>query len=458
MNAPKVSDIVAAQRQFFATGKTRPADYRREQLKKLADGIRRKEGAILAALKSDLNKSETEAFVAEMVFCLDEIAFTLKSLDAWMRPRKVPTPIVQAIGSSRIHSEPLGEVLIIGPWNYPFQLLICPLVGALSAGNCAMVKPSELAPATSRVTAELLREIFPENYVAVVEGGVEASTELLAERFDHIFFTGGTAVGKVVMAAAAKHLTPVTLELGGKSPCLVDKEADADVSARRITWGKFFNAGQTCVAPDYLLLPRGTKDSFLALMKKNLETFFGPDKIQSPDLGRIITERHYARLKSFLSDGKVYAGGTFDDKQRFLAPTILTDVKWDDRVMQEEIFGPILPVLEYDTLDEAIQKINARPKPLAFYFFSSNAANQSRVVREIPFGGGCINDTLTHLSNPRLPFGGVGESGMGAYHGQYSFDTFSHRKSVFKKTFFPDPQLRYPPYAGKLRWLRKLMG
>jgi len=458
MPTHSVPEIVTSQRAFFATGRTKDASFRKEQLKKLAEALRKNETAITGALKQDLNKNELEAYAAEIVFCFDEIKLTLKELDGWMAPRKVSTPLIQAVGSSSIHSEPLGSILIIGPWNYPFQLLMCPLIGAIAAGNCAVLKPSELAPATSKVTAEIIRATFGPEYIAVVEGAVEASTALLAERFDHIFFTGGTAVGKVVMAAAAKHLTPVTLELGGKSPCVLDREVDLAISAKRIAWGKYINAGQTCVAPDYLLIPRGMKETFLALMKKNIETFFGADVMASPDYGRIITERHYTRLKSLLSDGKVYLGGKFEDSQRYLAPTILTDVKWDDKVMQEEIFGPILPVIEYDTLDEAIRLINSRPKPLAFYFFSSNGANQIRMVDEISFGGGCINDTLNHLSNPRLPFGGVGESGMGAYHGQYSFDTFSHRKSVFKKTFFPDLALRYPPHAGKLKWLKKLMG
>jgi len=455
MNVPA---ILSHQRKFFATGRTLEADFRRESLRKLADSIRKHELEILEALRQDLGKCETEAFIGEVAFSLDEIKFTLKHLNGWMKPRRVSTPLVQAVGSSYIHQEPLGVVLIIGPWNYPFQLLIAPLIGALAAGNCAIVKPSELAPATSKVTAKVLRDAFDESFVATVEGGIEASQALLAQRFDHIFFTGGTAVGKVVMTAAAKYLTPVTLELGGKSPCVVDKETDIEVSARRIVWGKFFNAGQTCVAPDYLLLPRGKSAEFLSSMKKQVESFFGPVPLESPDYGRIISERHYSRLKSFLSDGKVFLGGKFDDAQRFLAPTVLVDVKWEDRVMQEEIFGPILPVLEYDDLGEAIARINARPKPLAFYFFSSNAANQDRVVKEIPFGGGCINDTLTHLTNPRLPFGGVGESGMGNYHGKYSFQTFSHAKSVFRKKFFPDLLLRYPPYGDKLRFLRRLFG
>jgi aldehyde dehydrogenase (NAD+) len=445
------------QRAFFESGATRSIESRTVQLKKLAECIRSNESKILEALCKDLHKSEGEAFLGEVAFLLEEIRFTIKNLWKWTRPQRVSTPLVQAIGKSRIYYEPRGMVLILGPWNYPFQLMIAPLIGAWAAGNTAVLKPSELAPATSKVLQEIF-ESFPKEWVAVFPGGAEMAEKLITHRWDYIFYTGGTAVGKKVYEAAARNLTPVTLELGGKSPCVVDKNTNWEVTIRRIAWGKFFNAGQTCVAPDYLLLPKGTTEAFIERMKVQLDKFFGEAPEKSADYSRIINERHFSRLQSYLKEGRVVLGGNTDLKELYFSPTLLTDVSWTSKVMQEEIFGPILPILEYENLDDAFQRIKAFPKPLAFYFFSSDPLHQDRAIQELSFGGGCINDTLIHLSNPGLPFGGVGESGIGAYHGRFSFEAFSHKKGMITKTFLPDLPLRYPPYAKKIGLLRRILG
>jgi acyl-CoA reductase-like NAD-dependent aldehyde dehydrogenase len=358
--------------------------------------------------------------------------------------------------SSRIIPQPKGVVLIISPWNYPFQLLITPLIGSIAAGNCALLKPSELAPATSAVLAKLVERTFSPEYCALVEGGVEETTALLRESFDHIFFTGSIPVGKIVMRAAAEHLTPVTLELGGKSPCIIDKETDIKVTARRIAWGKFFNCGQTCVAPDYLLVPTQIKREVLAALKQSVQHFFGNDPQTSPDYGRIINERHFDRLVSLIS-GEVLLGGTYDRSQRYIPPTVIDRVSMSDKVMEDEIFGPILPVLEYDTLDEAFALVRQRPNPLACYIFTTRRETEHRVLNELSFGGGCVNDTLIHVGNAHLPFGGIGASGMGAYHGQTSFDVFSHFKSVMKSPQMIDLPLKYPPYGKRLNLVRKMM-
>jgi acyl-CoA reductase-like NAD-dependent aldehyde dehydrogenase len=458
MNAAGVREAVKRQREFFATGRTRSLDFRLDALRKLKAAVKASEEEIFTALKSDLGRSPTETYIGEVGFLYEEIRYTLKHLKGWAKPRRVWSPITTALSKSRVYYEPLGVVLVIGPWNYPFQLILAPLVGAIAAGNCAVLKPSELAPATSRVLAKIIREAFDPGFVTVTEGGVETSQALLEERFDHIFFTGGANVGRVVLTAAAKYLTPVTLELGGKSPCIVDADTDLELTARRIAWGKFFNAGQTCVAPDYLLVHRSVQSDLLARIGRYTDIFFGKDPSQSPDYTRIINERHFARLSGMLDSGTKLIGGTTQPATRFIAPTVLTDVRENSKVMAEEIFGPILPVFPYDDIDDAIRRVNERPKPLALYFFSRNGARQKRVLGETSFGGGCINDTLVHLSNPRLPFGGVGESGMGAYHGKYSFEVFSHRKGVLHKSFLIDPSLRYPPYGNRLGLFRRLMG
>lgn len=457
MRPDEIKQLIARQRQFFASGKTRDLDFRIAQLKKLKDAVKAMEPEIMGALKKDLNKSEFEAYTSEVGFLYEEIGHTIKHLRDWAKPRKVPTPLLHQPSQSFVYSQPLGDVLIIGPWNYPFMLLLSPLVGSIAAGNCAVLKPSEISAHTGEIVARLVERTFSPEFCAVVGGGVPETTALLAERFDHIFFTGSIPVGRIVMRAAAEHLTPVTLELGGKSPCIVDKDTDLAVTARRIVWGKFYNAGQTCVAPDYLLVQKSIKKDLIGAMKGCLTEFFGDDPAASADYGRIISPRHWDRLMGMVS-GNVAAGGKGDRSSLYLAPTILDDATMEDKAMEDEIFGPLLPVLSYDTLDDAIRTVARRPNPLACYVFTSRPETERRVIEEIPFGGGCVNNALIHLANPNIPFGGVGQSGMGAYHGKDSFDTFSHRKSVVKSSFMMDVKLKYPPYTkDRLGLIRKFM-
>lgn len=455
--ASSFSDLLEQQRKFFASGATQSLDFRLEQLERLKQAIIGHQDAIVAAARSDLGRPEFEAYFE--IGMLAEIKLALKQLRAWVKPKRVAASLEQFPASAWIQPEPLGVVLIIGPWNYPFQLMISPLVGAIAAGNCAILKPSELAPATSRAVATMMAEWFEPTYIAVVEGGVETSQALLAERFDHIFFTGGIRVGRIVMEAAAQYLTPVTLELGGKSPCIVDREVPLERAAKRIAWGKFINAGQTCIAPDYVLVDRSIKGAFLEHLRGVIQGFYGTDPAQSPDYGRIVGDRHFERLSGLLQSGggQIVVGGQTDATQRYIAPTVLEGVQWDDPIMEEEIFGPILPVLDYDDLDRAIAHINARPKPLALYLFSTNSQKQERVLQATSSGGVCLNDTVMQVGVWSLPFGGVGDSGIGAYHGKASFDTFSHFKSVLKRQFWLDLNWRYAPYQGKLGFLKRVV-
>ncbi|MEL6901318.1 MAG: aldehyde dehydrogenase, partial [Cyanobacteria bacterium J06606_4] len=432
-SSSSVQTLVQTQRTFFATGKTKSIDYRLYQLKQLKSAILERQDAIVQAAKADLGRPEFEGYFE--IGVLAELSYVIKYLKSWAKPQKVGLPIAQLPGSAWVQSEPLGCVLIIGPWNYPFQLVISPLIGAIAAGNCAIIKPSEIAPATSAVVAELIAATFPPEYVAVQEGGVETSQALLAEKFDHIFFTGGTRVGKIVMEAAAKQLTPVTLELGGKSPCIVDANVDVKVAAKRIVWGKYLNAGQTCVAPDYLLVHEKVKPALLSALQVVIREAFGDDPAQSPDLSRLVSDRQFDRVASLLEGEDILIGGQTDRAERFIAPTVLNNVSWDASVMQEEIFGPVLPVLSYQDIDSAIAQINARPKPLALYIFSRDEALQNHILSATSSGGACINDVFLHVAIWGMPFGGVGDSGIGAYHGKTSFDTFSHQKSVLKKPF-----------------------
>ncbi len=459
-NAYEASDtsaasVLAAQRQFFATGKTKSLDFRLQQLHRLKAAILERQAAIVEAAKVDLGRPEYEGYFE--IGVLMELNYILKRLKSWVKPRPAGMPLSQWPGHAWVQPEPLGSVLIIGPWNYPFQLLISPLLGAIAAGNCAILKPSEIAPATSRVVAELVTSTFDSHYVAVFEGGVETAQSLLAEKFDHIFFTGGTRVGQIVMESAAKQLTPVTLELGGKSPCIVDQNVKLDVAAKRIIWGKFVNAGQTCVAPDYLLVHEAVKPALLDAMKGAIAEFFGDDPAQSPDLARLVSDRQFDRVAHFLEGQDVVVGGQINRETRYIAPTILDNVGWDAPVMQEEIFGPVLPVLTYQEIDKAIAAINARPKPLALYLFTRDQALQDHVLSSTSSGGVCLNDVFLQVSIWGLPFGGVGDSGIGAYHGKTSFETFSHLKSVLKKPFWLDLDWRYAPYAEKLNAFKKLI-
>ena len=447
--------ILQDQRTFFATGQTKPYEYRLAQLKSLKDAILERQDAIVQAAKDDLGRPEFEGYFE--IGVLAELSYVIKKLKSWMKPEKVGLPIAQLPGSAWVQPEPLGSVLIIGPWNYPFQLVISPLIGAIAAGNCAIIKPSELAPATSKVVADLITSTFSPEYVAVQEGGVETSQALLAQKFDHIFFTGGTRIGQIVMEAAAKHLTPVTLELGGKSPCIVDSDIKLEVAVNRIVWGKFLNAGQTCVAPDYLLVHKDIKPAFVVALKERIQQTYGDDPAQSPDLSRMVGDRQFDRVAGLLDSGEIVAGGQSDRATRFIAPTVLDNVEWDAPIMQDESFGPVLPVLEYENVEDAIALINSKPKPLALYLFTQNKALEAKVLSSTSSGGVCLNDTILHLAIWGMPFGGVGNSGMGAYHGKTSFDTFSHQKSVLKKPFWLDLDWRYPPYASKLEFFKKMI-
>jgi aldehyde dehydrogenase (NAD+) len=437
--------LVQRQREFFATEQTRSIPFRLEQLAKLKQVILDRQEAIIQAAKADLGRPAFEAYFE--IATLAEINLALRNLKNWAKPQRVASPIDQFPSSAWIQPDPLGVVLIIGPWNYPFQLLMSPLVGAIAAGNCAILKPSEHAPHTSRVVAEMIADTFNPSYISACEGDATVSQQLLAEKFDHIFFTGGTAIGRIVMASAVKHLTPVTLELGGKSPCIIDSDIDVDIAAKRIAWGKLINAGQTCISPDYLLVHSQIKDVFIDRIKHYIKEFYGENPAQSPDYGRIIHQKHFDRLIAFLDRGKIILGGDYNANDRYIAPTLIDDVTWDDPVMQEEIFGPLLPILTYNDLEDAISQIIARPKPLALYFFSKDNDKQQRVLRATSSGGVCINDVVFQVGVNTLPFGGVGESGTGSYHGRASFNTFTHFKSVLKRTFWLDLAWRYAPYT-----------
>ncbi|SEM72503.1 aldehyde dehydrogenase [Lihuaxuella thermophila] len=453
----EVTGIVQAQKQFFYTGKTRELAFRMSSLEKLRDAVKRYEPDIMTALKKDLNKSEAESYITEIGFVLQEIKYVMKHLNEWVKPKKVKSPLTHFGSRSMIYPDPYGVTLIISPWNYPFQLSVAPLIGAIAAGNCAVIKPSEYAPHVSKLLVQMLEGIFEQEYVTVVEGAAEVSEALLKEPFDYIFFTGSVPVGKKIMEAASKTLTPVTLELGGKSPAIVDKDANLDLAAKRLVWGKCINAGQTCVAPDYLLVHEEVKNGLLEKMKEAIREFYGEDPLQNPGYAKIISDRHFSRLAEFLKDGKIIIGGETDPEKRLIAPTLLDEVDWNSRVMAEEIFGPILPVLTFSELSDVITKVREMPKPLALYFFSENEKKQEEIIASIPFGGGCINDTLIHLATPYLPFGGVGTSGIGSYHGQYSFECFSHQKSIVKQTTRFDLPVRYPSFKNGLKMIKKLM-
>lgn len=427
-------ELTKKQLSFFNSGKTKDVAFRIETLKKLRELVVRHEDDILKAVKADLNKPEIEAKRAEVGLVLSEIDFAVKNLAEWATPKEVETPSTHAGAKSYIYQDPYGLALVIAPWNYPFQLAVSPVVGAIAAGNCVVLKPSELTPHTSSLLAKMFNENFPEEYLTVVEGEVETSTALLKENFDYIFFTGSTMVGKIVAEAAAKHLTPVTLELGGKSPTIVHEDANIEEAAKRIARGKFANAGQTCVAPDYILVQRNVKDELLANLKQVVTNTYGEDVSQNLDFPHVVSEKHFDRLNSFLTNGDIVFGGKTDRSRLFIEPTVLDNISWEDNVMQDEIFGPILPVIVYDEISEVIEAIVKRPKPLALYLFSEDEAVQDRILNSVSFGGGSINDTINHMTSHYLPFGGVGDSGMGAYHGKASFDTFSHAKSILKRS------------------------
>lgn len=452
----EITKLVEAQRACFNSGRTLPVEARVAALEKLRSGIRRYEARIAAALKADLNKAPMESYMTETGMVLDELGYLIKMTPKWAREKRVPTPLAQFKSVSVVHPEPYGTVLVMSPWNYPFMLALEPAAGAIAAGNCVVIKPSAYAAETSRVIGELIGELFDPGFAAVVQGGRAENQALLDQRFDYIFFTGGTQVGRLVLEKAAVHFTPVTLEMGGKSPCIVDSSANIPLAARRLAFGKFLNAGQTCVAPDYVLVHRDVKEALVSELKKSVTAFFGPDSLNCGDYPRIINDKHLRRLLGLLEGANILFGG--EVREGRMAPTVLDGVDGNSPVMGEEIFGPILPLLEFDRLEEALCFVRERPKPLALYLFTTDKGAERRVLDTVSFGGGCVNDCVVHLASHRMPFGGVGDSGMGGYHGKDSFDTFSHRKSILKKANWLDLPMRYHPYTeGNFRLIRKFL-
>lgn len=449
-----IPGIVQRARERFNEDVTRPLAWRDAQLAGLAEFVTKEADAIQEALRDDLRKADFESYMAEIWPLTIEVADARKNLKRWTSPRNVKTPSVLKPASGVLRPDPLGVVLIVSPWNYPMNLVLAPLVGAIAAGNCAVLKPSELAPATSRLLAERLSNYVDSECFPVVEGAVPETTALLDQRFDHICYTGGARVARIVMAAAAKHLTPTTLELGGKSPCIVHDSAKLGVTAKRIAWGKFMNCGQTCVAPDYILVSESCHDALVKELKSTIDEFYGSDVQQSPDYPRIVNEAHFDRVAALIDPDKVAHGGQTDRSDKFIAPTLMTDVTADDAVMQDEIFGPVLPIIKIRDVDEAIRMVNSREKPLALYLFAEDKGVEEQVLSRTTAGGVTVNHTILHLSNGNMPFGGVGESGMGAYHGKWGFDTFSHLKPVLKKATWIDPPITYPPYTS---WKSKLL-
>jgi aldehyde dehydrogenase (NAD+) len=445
--------LVTRLRETFTRGHTRPIAWRREQLRQMIAMINDHADDFTEALQADFGKPEFEARAADIGQAKSEAQLALKSLKQWMKP-EVVGPTIPLVGSSKIVRDPLGVALIIAPWNYPVGLLLAPAVGAIAAGNCMILKPSEVTPHTSAALARFIPKYLDPDAISVVEGGIEETTALLEERFDHIFYTGNSRIGRIVMEAAAKNLTPVTLELGGKSPCIVDRGVNIEMAARRIAWGKFINAGQTCIAPDYVLAHEVIEEELIAALERAVDGFYGDSPHQSPDYTRVVNRRHHQRLVALLKDERLAFGGAVYEDECFIAPTVLRDVSPQSAVMQEEIFGPILPILTIRSFEEGVDFVNEREKPLALYLFSNNSEYHERILGETSSGGVCINGTIMHIGNPKLPFGGVGPSGMGAYHGRHSFETFSHRKSVLTRGLNLDIPIMYPPYPS---WLTNLV-
>ena len=449
MEAEAIATLVNEQRQFFLTGATLPVEFRLEALRTLQAWIRGHEQDISAALKADLGKGAYESYMCEVGLVLSELSFMLRHTAGYARPRRVRSSITQLPGRSYVQPSPFGTVLVMSPWNYPFMLTVDPLIDALAAGNTAVLKPSDYSPATSAVIAQMVAECFPSQYVAVVTGGRAENTALLDQPFDMVFFTGSQQVGKVVLRHCAERLTPATLELGGKSPCIVDETASIPLAARRIVFGKFLNCGQTCVAPDYILVHESVKGPFLKAVIAEVKRQFGADPLENPNYGRIVNQHHFQRLLGLIDPAKVVMGGQSNLATLQIAPTVMEGVSFEDAVMGEEIFGPIMPVITYRDLDEELQRLALGPSPLAFYLFTSDGEKAKRIMARARFGGGCINDVVVHLATSHMGFGGIGASGMGAYHGKVGFDTFSHRKSIVNQATWMDVPLRYQPY-GKL--------
>ena len=457
MDMKMIDNVLWKQKEFFNKGNTLSIKFRLEMLKRLKQAVVKYEKEILEALYLDLNKSEFEGYMCEIGMALNEISHMIKHIKKYSKVRKVKTPLAQFKSKSFVKPCPYGNTLIISPWNYPFLLAIEPLVDAIAAGNTAIIKPSEYSEATSEIIEELILSIFPREYVSVVLGEKDESIYLLNQKFDYIFFTGSVRVGKIIMEKAAKNLTPITLELGGKSPCIVDSDAKLELAAKRIVWGKFLNAGQTCVAPDYLCVHKNIKEKLLKLIISEIHKQFGEEIKTSPDYPRIVNNNSLTRLSNYIKDGEVYYGGSFDDLGLYMEPTILVNTDVNSAVMTEEIFGPILPVIEFDNIENIIDFINRREKPLALYYFSESKKNINYILRATTSGGVTINDTIIHVANGNLPFGGVGNSGIGNYHGKASFDTFTHKRSVMKRGTFVEFNIRFAPYKEKINILKKVM-
>lgn len=451
----KIDQVQKEQRNFFGTHETKDISFRINQLKKFRSAIQKYEQKITEALWKDLHKSPEEAYLSEISIVLQEIDLHLKNLKKWSKPKSVSTPLHLLPSKGYIIHEPLGNALIIAPWNYPFQLLMNPLVGAISAGCCAILKPSEFTPETAQVMQEIVEETFEEKYIVIVQGGKEIGEFLLQKRWDLIFFTGSTAVGKIVMKAAAEHLTPVVLELGGKSPCIIDEDADLNIAARRIAWGKTINAGQTCIAPDYLLAHEKIKEKLASKISAEIKGMYGKNIKESKFYPRIVHEKAFDRLSELMTDGNIISGGEKDREEKFIAPTILGNIKPEDEIMQQEIFGPLLPILEFSKIEKALEFINEKEKPLALYYFGHNKKAQE-VLKKTSSGGACINDTLMHITNHYLPFGGVGSSGQGKYHGKESFKSFSHERAVVMTPTWIDLPMKYVPFKH-FKWIKKFI-
>ena len=451
---------VQTLRDFYESGSTLSYDFRKKQLKLLLQCVLQYEDDIAKALYSDLKKSKEESWATETGLLVAEIKNAIKNLRVWMQPKKVSAGLVTFPSSAKIYRDPLGVVLIIAPWNYPLQLLLIPLVGAIGGGNCAVLKPSELAPATEQFITKFIAEVFPDNYIKVITGsGAEVVPAMINNfRFDHIFYTGSTIVGKEIYQLAAKDLVPVTLELGGKSPCIVYNDADIKVAAKRIVLGKFLNAGQTCIAPDYLLVHASVHDNLLAEIKTAIQKFYTGDPSSSNDYGKIINTSRFKKLTGYFEGAVIFYGGKMDEENLFIEPTVLTKVSLNDNIMKEEIFGPILPVISFESTEEAMQIVRQNEKPLSFYLFTKDETVEKEWLQKVSFGGGCINNTVWHFANDKFPFGGIGKSGIGAYHGENTFNVFTHAKPVLKTSTWIDPNLKYPPFKGKLKWFKKLIG
>ncbi len=453
----QIPELLKSQHDFFHTGKTKDVDFRKQQLKKLLQTIQRKENFICEALFNDFKKPKFESVATETAIVIKELKLAIKNITQWSKPKRVPASLLNFPSRDYIYSQPYGTALIIGPWNYPFQLVISPLIGAVAAGNTAILKPSEHAPHTAQILEEIINSVFQKNHVAIVQGGVEVSQELLYHKWDYVFFTGSVPVGRIVARAIAEHLTPSTLELGGKNPTIVDETAKVKLAAKRIAFGKFINAGQTCIAPDYVLVHEKIKNTFITALKAEIRHFYGSNPNSSKDFARIINQKQYNRLLSLIEQEKVVFGGEMDPEENYISPTVILNPSLNSKIMQDEIFGPLLPVLEYQSEKDIDLILKKFPNPLSVYIFSTRKKFAEKLIQKYSFGGGTINDTLVHFINDNLPFGGVGNSGLGAYHGKHSFDTFSHKKSITKRANWLDIPLRYAPYKNKIKWLKRFI-